>query len=67
MIRAIINVLLARIARYKLNRIVSSLEQLLENRKIGYVDIGAAGGLEPRWKSFASLLKIFAFKDPLMF
>ena len=45
-----------------LNSMKASLVSLLGNSKIGYVDIGASGGLEPRWRPFSSLIKVFAFE-----
>ena len=36
--------------------------KLLNEQKIGYVDVGASGGLEPRWDAFKNIIKVFAFE-----
>jgi len=41
---------------------MKNIKQLLDNEKIGLVDIGARGGLEPRWKELESNIDAYLFE-----
>ena len=38
------------------------LRQVLKDQKINFADIGAAGGLKPRWKKMSKFIHLYAFE-----
>ena len=40
----------------------STIKKFLQNSKIGLIDIGSSGGLEPRWASMSDYLSCFLFE-----
>ncbi len=49
--------------RFKYNKLINrNIKDLLKEQKVGIIDVGAAGGLEPRWLPYEPYLKTFAFE-----